>query len=81
MNMIISGVAVNKEGKNVAYVAFEDGDRYCEIRIPDCVEVVNKGYTPDEMLQLIDYTKANLTMLKKEAAKNNPLAAMMKDKK
>lgn len=79
MNVIVSSVGVNKEGKNVAYVAFEENDKYGEIRIPDCTMVVNKGFDEGEVAQLIDYTRANLTMLKKEAAKNNPLKAMMKD--
>lgn len=80
MNIIISGVVVNKEGKNVAYVAFEDADKYCEIIIPECRVFMNKGFSNQELEEMLDYTRANLTMLKKEAAKNNPFAAMMRDK-
>lgn len=77
MEMIISGVSTTKEGKQVAYVRFEDNSRAAEAVIPECKFIKNKGFTDDEISQMVDYLKKNLTELKKEAAKINPLKAIM----
>lgn len=79
MNMIISGVTTDKTGKNKAYIIFEEDKRNIEIVIPECTVLKNNGFNEDELSQLIDYVKANLTELKKEAAKINPVKAMMDD--
>lgn len=78
MNMLISGVTTTKEGKKQAYVRFDEGICFAEGIIPDCKITKQKGFTEDEISQLEDYLKANLTSLKKEAAKINPIKAMMK---
>lgn len=77
MNMTISGVSTNKEGMQVAYVSFEEDSRLAEAVIPECKFIRNEGFTDDEIAQMTDYIKANLTALKKEAAKINPIKAMM----
>lgn len=78
MNMLISGVTTTKEGKKQAYVRFDEGNCFAEGIIPDCKITKQKGFTEDEISQLEDYLKVNLTSLKKEAAKINPIKAMMK---
>ena len=78
MNMLVSGVTTTKEGKNRAYVRFDEGNCFAEGIIPDCKIIKQNGFTEDEISQLEDYLKTNLTSLKKEAAKINPIKAMMK---
>lgn len=78
MNMMISGVTVDKEGNKKAYILFEDNGRALEASIPECSVIKNDGFTEDETSQMIDYMKANLTDLKKQAAKINPIKAIMK---
>lgn len=77
MNMLISGVS-EKDGKKIAHVTFEDGDRLAEGIIPDCVIDTNKGFTEEEISLLEEYMKDNLAMLKRKAAEINPLKAFMK---
>ncbi len=79
MNMLISGVTTNKEGNKQAYVRFDEGSCYAEGVIPECRITKQSGFSEDEIRQLEDYLRANLTSLKKEAAKINPIKAMMKD--
>lgn len=78
MNMMISGVST-KDDKKIAYVSFEDDGRYAEAMIPECTFIKNNGFDEDEINQLADYLKANLTDIKKEAARINPIMAMMKE--
>lgn len=78
MKMLISGVS-EKDGKKVAYVSFDEGSRSAEAMIPDCKVIKNNGFTEDEVSQLEDYLRENLTMIKREAAGINPIKAMMKE--
>jgi len=78
MNMIISGVSEH-EGKKRAFVRFEEGNIYAEGIIPDCKINKNNGFTDDEVNQLELYMRENLEMLKRNAATNNPLRAMMRE--
>ena len=78
MNMIISGVSSDEEGKKKAYILFEDGDKSLEATIPECSIVSNKGFSNEEVQKLIEYMQDNLAMLKREAAGINPFKAMMK---
>jgi len=77
MNLIVSGV-VKKDDRLIAHLQFEDGGRFAEGVIPDCKIIKQKGFLEEEILQLEDYMRANLSDLKKEAAKINPFTAMMK---
>ena len=78
MNMLISGVTTTKDGKNQAHVRFDEGERFAEGIIPECRITKQNGFSNDEIRQLENYLRANLTSLKKEAAKINPIKAMMK---
>lgn len=78
MNMIISGV-VDKDGEKMAYVNFEDGGKIAEGQIPKCVITKNTGFTDEEVGMLTEYMKENLATLKREAAKINPLRALMSE--
>ena len=72
----LSGV-VEKNGKKIAHVRFNRGKDFAEGYIPDCVFTQVEGFTDDEVSQLTDYLRANLTDLKKRAAHINPLTGLM----
>ena len=72
----LSGV-VEKDGQKIAYVRFSRGDDFAEGYIPDCIFTKVQGFTDDEVSVLTDYLRANLTELKKRAARINPLTAIM----
>ena len=72
----ITGV-VEKDGKKVSHIRFSRGDDYAEGYIPDCVFTKVQGFTDEEVEQLTDYLKANLTDLKKRAAAISPLNAFL----
>ena len=76
LTLQVSGISV-KDGKKQAFVRFTDKDRYAEGSIPDCVITKSTGFTDEETVQLEDYLRANLSELKKTAAKINPLNAIM----
>lgn len=79
MNMLVSGVS-EKNGRKMAYVLFEDEDkRSAEAVIPECRVISNNGFSEEEVVQLEDYVRRNLTDLKKRAAGINPVTALMKD--
>ena len=72
----VSGIC-QKDGKKMAYVSFNDGDKNAEGVIPDCVITRNEGFTEDEISQLQDYMKRELQSLKKTAAGINVVKALM----
>ena len=76
MNMSVSPVCT-KDGKQFAFVTFDDGSRNAEGEIPNCHIIRNNGFSEDEVVGLEIYMKANLTMLKKMAAGVNVLDAFM----
>ena len=76
LTLQVSGISV-KDGKKTAFVRFMDKDRCAEGSIPDCVITGSTGFTKEEISQLEDYLRANLSELKKMAAKINPLNAIM----
>ena len=57
-----------KEGKKLAYVTFTDGEKKAEGVIPECVIIVNEGFTKEEVEQLQAYMQRELPLLKKTAA-------------
>ncbi|MBQ7924769.1 MAG: hypothetical protein IJ335_00560 [Lachnospiraceae bacterium] len=77
MNMTVSPVC-SKDGKQYAFVSFTDGPRTAEGRIPECKILSAKGFTPEEIEQLENYMKRELTRLKKMAAGIRILDAFMK---
>ena len=76
MNLDISGV-VEKDGKKIAHIRFTRGEDYAEGYIPDCIFTKVQGFTDEEVSQLTDYLRANLTEFKKRAAAINPFTALM----
>ena len=72
----VSGIC-QKDGKKMAYVSFNDGDKNAEGVIPDCIITRNEGFTEDEISQLQDYMKRELQSLKKTAAGINVVKALM----
>lgn len=78
MNLLISSVN-NKDGKNFACLRFEDGAAFAEGIIPDCKINKSQGFSKEEIVQLENYMKENLSELKKQAGKINPVKAMMED--
>ncbi|MCR5655582.1 MAG: hypothetical protein K6G07_08110 [Lachnospiraceae bacterium] len=72
---------VQKDGKRLAYVTFEDADRSAEGAIPDCKILKNRGFTNEEASMLENYMKDNLVQLKKMAAGVNVMDAFMGKKK
>ena len=77
LDLQISGVT-EKDGKKQAHVCFRGRDCYAEGTIPDCVLTKSEGFTEEEKEQLTEYLRANLTELKKTAARINPLNAIMR---
>lgn len=78
IEMTVSAVCSRKDGRQVAYVTFRDGDRYAEGQIPDCHIIRNEGFDEGEALGLEFYMKRELTSLKKMAAGIRLLDAIMK---
>lgn len=77
MNMTVSPVC-SKDGRQYAFVSFTDGDRTAEGRIPECKIISSKGFRSEEVEQLEDYMKRELTQLKKMAAGVNVWGAFLK---
>lgn len=78
VDMSVSPV-FGKDGKKYAFVSFQDGTRYAEGKIPDCIITSSKGFTDDETGQLEEYMRQNLATLKRMAAGVNVMSAFMKD--
>lgn len=77
MNMLVSPVCV-KDGKQYAFVSFSDGKRSAEGKIPECKIVSSFGFDQEEVEQLENYMKRELTKLKKMAAGIRMIDAFMK---
>ena len=78
LNMSVSPICSSEDGKKYAFVTFEDGKRSAEGRIPECSIIRNRGFSDEEAYALCGYMKANLSELKRMAAGNNVLKALMK---
>ena len=76
LNMSVSPIC-QKDGKKVAYVSFSDGRREAEGEIPSCKIIRNKGFETDEVEQLENYLKKELSSLKSMAAKINVFDAFL----
>lgn len=74
MNMSVSQV-FSKEGKQFAFVSFADGNRTAEGKIPDCVITSHNGFSEEEITQLENYMRRELTNLKKMAASVDVMSA------
>ncbi len=69
----------SKDGRQYAFVTFDDGVRSAEGRIPECRIMSSNGFSQEEVTQLEDYMRRELTHLKKMASGVNVLSAFMKD--
>ncbi|MBQ0028256.1 MAG: hypothetical protein KBS96_06605 [Lachnospiraceae bacterium] len=76
MNLTISCVTV-KDGVKKAHIRFEEGNCFAEGTIPDCIISKQSGFSDEEVIQLEDYLRANLTDLKRQAARIDPIANML----
>lgn len=79
MKMQVSGVCSHGEEK-IAYVLFEEEERFAEGVIPECKITNSKGFDTEEINRLEEYMRENLGMLKRHAAGINPITAMMRKK-
>ena len=77
LKMSVSPICV-KDGNRYAFVNFADGKRTAEGKIPDCKIISNKGFSAEEVAQLEEYMKKELSNLKQMAAGINVLGAFMK---
>lgn len=76
LNMTVSPVC-ERNGQKSAYVFFKDAVRSAEGVIPECRITKNSGFSEDEVAQLEDYMRGNLSMLKKMAASVNVMKAFL----
>lgn len=76
LNMSVSQV-FSKDGKQYAFVSFADETRMAEGRIPDCVITSQSGFSKEEVTQLEDYMRRELSNLKKMAAGVDAMSAFL----
>ncbi len=77
LTMTVSPICGTGAGR-YAFVSFTDGKRTAEGKIPDCVITKNEGFSDEEKKALSDYMRRELSSLKKLAASQGPLQAMLK---
>ena len=65
-----------KDSKAV-YVMFEDGDKNAEIAMPECRLVSNKGFSDEEISQLMDYARNEQDSIFELAKGINPMKAFL----
>ena len=67
----------SRPDEKFAYVAFSDGDKSAEGKVPACKITNNHGFTSDEVEQLEEYMRAELDQILSEARKINVMKAFM----
>lgn len=77
ITMSVSGMTRTKEDKAV-YVLFTDREKSAEIAIPGRRVISNKGFSDEEMKQLMMYVEGEQDAIFEAAKKINPITAMMK---
>lgn len=77
LNMYVSGILHRGEERCVC-VLFEEENKSAEIRMPGEEILSNKGYSEDEINELIEYLRENMDDIKKTAGSVNPMNAFMK---
>ena len=65
-----------KDSKAV-YVLFDDGDIKAEIALPDCRFVSGRGFSDEEIAQLMDYVKNEQDSIFELAKGINPMKAFL----
>ena len=74
--MSVSCVTRTKDSKAV-YVMFQDGDKNAEIALPECRLVSNKGFSDEEISQLMDYAANEKDSIFELAKGINPMKAFL----
>ena len=77
ITMSVSGMTRTKEDKAV-YVLFTDREKSAEIAIQGRRVIYNKGFSDEEMKQLMMYVEGEQDAIFEAAKKINPITAMMK---
>ncbi|MBR1597396.1 MAG: hypothetical protein IJ661_00620 [Lachnospiraceae bacterium] len=78
LRMSVSSMTRTKD-KKALYVLFQDDTRMAEFELPACRVVSNKGFSEDELKQLLDYVDGQREYIYSLGKKLNPIKAMMKD--
>ena len=78
IRMSVSSMTRTKDSKAV-YVLFEDENKSAEISLPDCRIVSNRGFSDEEIGQLMDYVKNESDSIYGIAKEINPMRAMFGD--
>ena len=65
-----------KDSKAV-YVMFQDGDKNAEIALPECKLVNSKGFSDEEISQLMDYARNEQDSIFELAKGINPMKAFL----
>lgn len=68
-----------RDGNQYAYVAFQDGERIAEGKIPECVITSSGDFSAEEIAQMEDYMRRELMELKKAASSVNVWNAFLMD--
>ena len=76
LNMSVSQV-FSRDGKQYAFVSFTDGNRTAEGKIPECVITSHSGFSAEELTQLEDYMRRELTSLKRMASSVDVMSAFL----
>lgn len=69
LNMSVSPITHDKNGKPQVFVRFTDGDRYAEGRLPGAAILSSEGFTDAELTALSDYMKREKAMILSMAKK------------
>lgn len=78
-NMYVSGLLHRGEaGKDLSVcIMLEEADKSVEIRMPGEEILSHKGYTPNEIKEILVYLRENLDDIMKTAKEINPMKAFM----
>ncbi|MCR4755064.1 MAG: hypothetical protein K5868_05965 [Lachnospiraceae bacterium] len=68
---------IRKDGDKAIYVMFTDGDKEAEFIVPECRLLNNKGFTDEEIGNLIEYIKNEQDYIYNIAKKVNPIKGFM----
>ncbi len=78
IKMSVSMMTRTKD-KKAMYVQFQDNTRMAEFELPELKLLYNKGFSDEEINQLMDYIKNEMDYIYSLSKKVNPIKAMMKD--
>lgn len=67
------------ESKKGVYVLFTDGNKSAEFVLPDCKLIDNRGFSDEEVAQLLDYVDNEREYIFSLAKTVDPMRAFMGD--